>query len=92
MDQSFWDRIALAAAVMLPLWNGPLIARIIKRRSSDDISLSWVLGVWVCFLAMLPAALQSEDLIWRLFNVLNVLCFTAVVITVLLFRRTSRDS
>jgi hypothetical protein len=41
--------IALIAAIALPLFNIPLIVRIIKRKSSEDMSISWALGVWICF-------------------------------------------
>lgn len=79
--------IALIAAIILPLWNIPLIVRIIKRRSSKDISIPWALGVWVCFLLMAPEAICSPDLVWRTFNVMNLILFTAVVISVLIYRK-----
>ena len=31
--------------VAMPFFNIPLIRRIVKRRSSEDISLTWVIGV-----------------------------------------------
>jgi uncharacterized protein with PQ loop repeat len=43
------EKIALIAAIILPLWNIPLIVRIIRRRSSKDISRAWAVGVWLCF-------------------------------------------
>lgn len=79
--------IGLAAAVIMPLWNIPLILRIIKRRSSSDISLSWVLGVWVCALLMAPSGLTSKDLVWRCFNIVNLVLFTGVVAVVLKYRK-----
>ncbi|MFH1771701.1 MAG: hypothetical protein ABH872_02700 [Candidatus Omnitrophota bacterium] len=81
------EKIAFIAAIVLPLWNIPLIARVIKRKSSKDISLYWVLGVWVCFLLMAPEAFRSSDRIWRAFNIMNLILFTAVVIVVLIYRR-----
>ena len=92
MNEPFWDWIAMGAAVMLPLWNVPLVHRVIKRRSSQDISLLWVLGVWICFLAMLPSALHSDDAVWRVFSILNIVCFTAVVVTVLWFRQPNKST
>ena len=80
--------IAFIAAVILPLWNIPLILRIIKRRSSEDISLYWVLGVWTCFVLMAPSGLTSSDPVWRIFNIMNLILFSAVVITVLVYRKT----
>lgn len=79
--------IALIAAIILPLWNIPLIVRIIKRRSSKDISIPWALGVWICFLLMAPEAFRSPDIVWRTFNVMNLILFTAVVISVLIYRK-----
>lgn len=82
--------LGLIAAVLLPLWNIPLIVRIIKRRSSEDISLHWALGVWVCLALMAPSGFQSQDPVWKVFNVMNITLFSAVVITVLIFRRKSQ--
>ena len=81
------EKIALVAAVALPLWNIPLIIRIVKRKSSKDISMSWAVGVWVCILAMAPAGFRSVDPVWRAFNVVNLVFFTCVVITVLIYRK-----
>ncbi len=83
------EKIALVAAIVLPLWNIPLIVRIVKRKSSSDISLSWAVGVWVCFLLMAPQALQSSDIVWRVFNIMNLILFSAVVAVVLWYRRTA---
>ena len=81
--------LGLVAAVILPLWNIPLILRIIKRKSSRDISLSWALGVWVCLVLMAPSGFVSKDLVWRVFNVVNFVLFSGVVATVLIFRKGS---
>jgi hypothetical protein len=80
------ELLGLIGATTLPLWNIPLIYRIRKRRSSADISLPWVVGVWVCLLAMLPSGLISADRIYRVFSVLNVGFFTVVLVQVLRFR------
>src|SRR5437870_10940253 len=53
--------ISAAAAVILPLFNIPLIVRIQQRRSSQDVSLTWALGVWACFVLMLPSGLTSRS-------------------------------
>jgi uncharacterized protein with PQ loop repeat len=81
------ERIGMFTAVVLPLWNIPLIARIIKRKSSKDISLWWALGVWVCILLMAPSGFQSVDVVWRTFNIVNLVFFTAVVIVTLRYRK-----
>lgn len=80
------EKIGLVASVVLPLWNIPLIIRIRKRQSSKDLSLSWTLGVWVCFLLMLPAGLMSQDVVFKTFSVMNMAMFSAVVVTVLRYR------
>ena len=84
------EKVAFIAAIVLPLWNIPLIARVIKRRSSEDISIYWVLGVWTCFLLMAPQAFRSTDVVWRAFNIMNLILFTAVVIAVLTYRKTGK--
>ncbi|MFA5059455.1 MAG: hypothetical protein WC676_02385 [Candidatus Omnitrophota bacterium] len=87
---SHWiETMGLIAAVILPLWNIPLIARIIKRRSSHDISLWWAGGVWVCLLFMAPSGLTSKDVVWKAFNIINIICFTIVVVITLLYRKKS---
>ena len=80
------EKMAMIGAIVLPLWNFPLIAHIVKRKSADDISLPWALGVWVCIVLMFPAGLKSADMVWRIFNVINIVCFTMVVATVLFYR------
>lgn len=81
------QKIGLIAAVVLPLWNIPMIVRIVKRKSSEDISLFWALGVWICFVLMAPSGLVSKDLVWKVFNVVNFILFSCVVIAVLIFRK-----
>jgi len=78
--------VGLIAATVLPLWNIPLVIHIIKRKSSDDISLAWVLGVWVCIVLMAPSGFVSEDLVWRCFNIMNIALFTSVMCVVVWFR------
>ena len=85
--QELIKTIGFIAAVVLPLWNIPLVIKIIKRRSSKDISLSWALGVWVCILLMFPSGIISKDLTWKAFNIVNLVLFTAVVITTLKYRK-----
>ena len=79
--------IAFIAAIALPLFNIPLIVRIIRRRSSDDMSVSWALGVWICFLLMAPEAFRSPDIVWRAFNIANLVLFTIVTAAVLWYRK-----
>ncbi|MBU1043770.1 MAG: hypothetical protein KJ915_05160 [Candidatus Omnitrophica bacterium] len=79
-------KIALIASIILPLWNIPLIYRMVKRGSSKDISLYWAFGVWICFLLMFPAAMSSPDMVWKTFNITNMILFSAVVITAVILR------
>lgn len=87
MPLGFIEKVGLIAAVVLPLWNIPLIVRIIRRRSSQDISLWWALGVWTCILLMAPAGFRSVDIVWRAFNIVNLTLFTAVFIVILRYRK-----
>lgn len=86
-DLPLTDKIAFVTAIILPFFNIPLILRIIRRRSSQDLSLCWVLGVWVCMLLMAPSAFQSPDVVWRVFNYVNITLFTCVVVTTLKYRK-----
>jgi len=88
----FFTRIALVASIILPLWNIPLIVRMVRRKSSADLSLYWVFGVWVCFLLMFPAGLKSDDIVWKTFNITNMVLFSAVVVTAVIYREKSKKN
>ncbi|MBI4115511.1 MAG: hypothetical protein HY447_02940 [Candidatus Omnitrophica bacterium] len=81
------QKIALIASILLPLWNIPLVVRIIQRKSSKDISLLWTLGVWVCLILMLPSGVVSKDLVWKVFCIVNFSFFSLVVAAVLIYRK-----
>ncbi len=81
------EQVGLVAATVLPFFNIPMIMKIRQRRSSKDVSLLWTIGVWVCFLLMLPSGLQSDDKVFRLFTIMNITLFTAVVFFVLRYRK-----
>ncbi len=87
MPDQIINKIGFIAAIVLPLWNVPLIVRMVKRKSSQDISLFWVYGVWFTLLAMLPSGLVSQDIVWKAFNIINSVLFTCVVITTCLYRK-----
>jgi uncharacterized protein with PQ loop repeat len=70
--------IGMLSGIIMLLFNIPLILRIIRRRSSGDISLVWVIGVWSCVVAMLPSSLQSPDPVLVVFGIINSLFFSAV--------------
>jgi len=86
------EKVAHIASIILPLWNIPLIIRIIRRKSSRDISIYWVTGVWICFALMAPDGFVSEDVVWRTFNIVNFICFTIVFVVVLAYRKERSES
>jgi len=92
MSLTLIDKIALVAGIALPLFNIPLIMRIIQRKSSSDLSLWWVLGVWTCIMLMAPSGFQSVDVVWRIFNYGNVILFTAVVVVTIKYRINKNGS
>ena len=83
----FFQKMGLIASICLPLWNIPLIRKILKRKSSKDLSLTWVVGVWVCSLLIVPSGLLSEDIILKTFSVVNMTLFTGVVIVAFKYRK-----
>jgi len=87
MLKEFFSKIGLLVAIILPLWNIPLIARIVRRKSSRDISLWWALGVFVCLILMAPSGFASEDIVWKAFNIVNLIMFSIVVFFVILYQR-----
>ena len=80
------ETLGMIAAVVLPLWNIPLMVQIRRRRSSKDVSLWWAIGVWVCLVAMLPSGLASPDRVFRLFTIVNLVLFSGVVVSVVRYR------
>ena len=78
MTPALAQALGFAGALCMPLCNIPLIARIIKRKSSDDISLPWVFGVEICVLLMVPSALHSADPVLKIFGVTNAFFFSIV--------------
>ena len=76
----------IIGAVVMPLWNIPLILKIIQRKSSADISLWWAIGVWACIILMAPAGLVSQDIVLKMFSIVNLLLFSCVVFIVLIYR------
>lgn len=80
------ETVGLIAAIALPFCNLPLIARIARRKSSADISLAWAFGVLACLVAMLPSGLNSPDIVFKVYTVVNLTFFSGVVIQVLRYR------
>ncbi|UCB56490.1 MAG: hypothetical protein JSV30_04590 [Candidatus Omnitrophota bacterium] len=79
--------MGMVGAVVLPLFNIALMTRIRRRKSSNDISMVWTIGVFSCVLIMLPSALVSTDLVFKLFSIINALLFSGVVYHVLRYRK-----
>lgn len=72
------ETLALVASVIMPLWNIPLIIKIVQRRSSEDLSVAWFLGVWVCMILMIPWACVTQDIVLKVFSFVNVSLFSVV--------------
>ncbi len=87
MTMDIIDLLGLAAAITMPLFNIPLIVKIIKRKSSEDISMVWALGVWACIIVMFPSGVRSDDIVWKAFNYVNLTLFTGVVIASIKYRK-----
>jgi hypothetical protein len=79
--------LGILGSVLMPVFNIPLIYRIVMRKSSDDISLGWVLGVEACVILMLPSALQSAEPVLKIFGITNAISFSIVTIVVLSYHR-----
>jgi|GEM_PF-344367 len=79
-------KLGMISAVLMPLFDIPLIWRIIQRKSSEDISLVWTFGIWICILGMLPSSLISADPILKAFAIVNTILFTAVVVAVVMYQ------
>ncbi len=81
------ETLALIASVVMPLWNIPLIVRIVQRKSSDDLSLAWFLGVWICMLLMVPWAFVTKDIVLKVFSFVNVSLFSMVGTVIFKYRK-----
>ena len=77
--------LGMISAIAMPFFDIPLMARIVQRKSSADISLIWVIGAWFCVMGMLPQSLHSADPALRAFGIVNGILFTGVFATVLYF-------
>ena len=82
--------LGMVSGIFMPFFNIPLIVRIVRRRSSEDISLAWVVGAWICVMAMVPQSLQSPDPALMTFGIVNGLFFTGVFASVLFFHPAIR--
>ena len=83
----FIQKLGILASFLMPFFNIPLILHIVKRKSSDDISLTWLLGVWLCIVAMFPATWISHDPAFKVFGIVNIIFFSLVVAVSLKYRK-----
>ncbi len=79
--------IGFWSALVLPLFDIYLIAWIIKRKSSADISMVWAVGFWASAVLMAPSAFVKGDPVAVGFNIVNVVMLTALLIAVIKYRR-----
>ena len=84
------QKVALVAGVLLPLFNIPLIVRLVKRKSAEDLSLLWAIGVWVCIVLMTPQALRSADIAFKAYGIVNIIFFSLVVFFILKYRKKAK--
>ncbi|MDO8518973.1 MAG: hypothetical protein Q7T11_02275 [Deltaproteobacteria bacterium] len=90
MKNSWIETIGFIASVALPFFNIPLITRMIRRKSSEDLSLVWVVGVFVCIVAVFPAAWRSPDKTFKIFEIFNLVFFSAVTFFTIYYRSKKR--
>ncbi len=83
------EKVGMISGIALPLFNIPLIVKIIKRKSARDFSLSWAVGVWVCIVLMTPQALRSTDMAFRAYGIVNIIFFSFVLFFILKYRSKS---
>lgn len=84
--------VGIVSGILMPFFNIPLILRILRRRSSEDISLVWAIGAWICVMGMLPQSLQSPDPVLLMFGIVNGLFFTGVFVSVLYYHPSVRKA
>jgi uncharacterized protein with PQ loop repeat len=82
-----WETIGLWAGIILPLWDIPLIVRIIQRKSSADISVIWMWGLWGSSVLMAPIAFVKHNTNAIAFNIVNVVTLTVLLIYVLKYHQ-----
>ena len=86
MTHSWIQILGVASSIALPLFNIPLMLRMIQRRSSQDVSLIWVIGIFTCLAGMVPIGWQSTDPIFKIFTIINFVFFSGVAMTAVYFR------
>ena len=87
----FLQELGQLAAILMPLFNIPLIVKIVRRKSSADISILWAVGLWSSSVLMAPSAFLHGDKVAIGFNIVNVMMLTCVLITVLVYRKSKDE-
>ena len=88
---SWVQKIGTVSAIALPFFNIPLIVHLWRRKRSDDFSLSWAVGVWVCIVLMTPQALRSSDPTFKAYGIVNILFFSVVAFLIVWYRRRDKE-
>lgn len=86
------ELLALVSSVALPLWNIPLLIRVVQRKSSSDMSLPWVWGVWGSIFLMLPWAAITTDIVFKVFSFVNFVLFSIVLVVILKYYKGEKDA
>lgn len=86
MSENLINTLGLIGGIILPFFSLPLIIKIVQRQSSKDISTTWAVGVWSCLVIMAPSGFTSEDIVWRIFNMLNLVLFSGVFFVTIKYR------
>ncbi len=81
-----FEQIGILAGAALPLFNIPLIMKLLTRKSSKDYSMVWVIGCWACAILMFPAAIMGDDIAFKVFCTVNVVLFSIVTFLVIKYR------
>lgn len=92
MNMHPFELLALIGSVVMPLWNIPLIIKIRRRRSADDLSLSWLWGVWACIAVMLPWGIITTSIVLKAFSIVNFALFSCVVFIVMKYRKRKNNA
>ena len=88
--ENWVQKIGTISAVALPLFNIPLILKLLKCKRSDNYSITWAVGVWACIVLMTPQALHSTDMTFRVFGIMNILFFSVVAFLIVKYRRNHK--
>ena len=81
-----FEKIGFWAGVALPLFDIPLIIHVVKRKSSADISMIWIVGLWATSVMLL---IGTKEQMAMGFNIVNVLMLTILMAVVIKYRKAA---